>query len=71
MRLETSNLILKIQEIVCCKTTTTKLTCDTVLTEVQIFLEISQNFMLLSIICFHTLFNNLHCIQLHAADKFR
>ena len=67
MRLETSNLILKIQEIVCCKTTTTKLTCDTVLTEVQIFLEISQNFMLLSIICFHTLFKIPHCIWLHWA----
>ena len=39
-----------------------KLTCDTVLlTEVQILFTF-QIFMLVSIICFHTLFKTLHCI---------
>ena len=62
MRLETSNLILRILRNIMLLKKNRKLTSDTVLTKVQILFKSSQNFMLVSIICFHTLFKTPHYI---------
>ena len=54
-----------------------ELTCDTVLLTTD-FVQISQNFMLVSIICFYTLFSKFHivfsCIeqlQLHVTNSVK
>ena len=53
MRLETSSPILRIWRNTMLLKKKSKLPCDTVLLD---FIQISQTFMLESIICFHTLF---------------
>ena len=62
MRLETSNLILRILRNIMLLKKNRKLTSDTVLTKVQILFKSSQNFMLVFIICFDTLFKTPHYI---------